>query len=54
MADDGVWHFSVAKNYERYAEMAGVCPYWIRKIKEEIDCRIDNLTGVSHYGDLSE
>jgi len=45
---------SVVKNYERYAEMTGVCPYWTRKIKEEIACRIDNLTGISHYGGLSE
>ena len=35
---------SVVVNYEHYAEAAGVSPYWVHKIKEEIGYRIDNMT----------
>lgn len=38
---------SIVGNYERYAEIAGVSPLWIHKIKEEIGCRIDNIMGIS-------
>lgn len=39
----------VAENYEHYAKIAGVDPYWYYKIKEEIDYRITNLTELSHH-----
>lgn len=36
----------VVGEYPRYAEMAGVDTYWSRKIKEEIDYRIEALSGM--------
>ena len=42
----------IVENYERYAETAGVSPYWIHKIKEEIGYRIDNMTDISRQKGL--
>ena len=41
---------SVIGNYEQYAEIAGVSPYWTHKIKEEIGYRIDNMTNIHFIG----
>ena len=43
---------SVLGNYEQYAKTAGVSPYWTRKIKEEIQSRIDNMAEISHHRGL--
>lgn len=43
---------SVVCNYEQYAETAGVNPYWIHKIKEEIGHRIENIKDISRQRGL--
>ena len=43
---------SVLGNYEQYAETVGVSPYWTRKIKEEIEYRIGNMTDISYHRGL--
>lgn len=36
---------TIVRNYEHYAQQAGVSPHWIQKIKEEIGYRIGNMMG---------
>jgi serine/threonine-protein kinase HipA len=37
----------IISDYQRYAQMAGVDGYWIHQIKEEVDYRIEALSGMS-------
>lgn len=34
---------SIVRNYEHYAQQAGVSPHWIQKITEEIGYRIEKV-----------
>lgn len=38
---------SIVSDYQQYAHMAGVDSYWIHQIKEEINYRIEALSGMS-------